>query len=303
MRGTVRGMRASVLINERSSHSERHIGALPGLLAARAIHVDDFLVVKDEIELRKGLKRIVKRGATLAIVGGGDGSMTTAADVLAHERCALGVLPLGTGNSFALTLGIDDKLEAALDIIAAGRVVKIDLGVVNGTHFANFATIGLSAEIADRAPHELKKVIGPAAYAVGGFGSFLTHAPFRARITWDVGKSVMRTQQIVIANGRYFGKTPVTPDASIVDRRLAFFTTTGVSHLEVARMYLAFGLGLQTKLPDAVVFSSEEIVVKASPKQLVSIDGNTLGKTPARFSVAPRALRVCVPAEFDDARP
>ena len=173
---------------------------------------------------------------------------------------------------------------------------------MNGTHFVNFATIGLSAEIADRVPNVLKKILGRLAYAVGGVGSFVSHRPFRAKIRHDGGKNDFHTQQIVIASGRFFGHQPVTPDASIVDRRLSFFTTTGVSYFEVARMYVAFGLGLQTRLPDALAFSSRGIVVKASPRQLVSIDGRTLGKTPARFGIAPRALRVCVPAGFDDAR-
>jgi YegS/Rv2252/BmrU family lipid kinase len=279
-------MRASVIVNERSSRTRKHLAELPGLLTARGIEIDSLTVVPHEQALRKRLQRVIKDGATLAIVGGGDGAMTTACDVLAHEACALGLVPLGTGNSFALTLGIPDDVAGALDVIAAGRIVKIDLGTVNGTHFANFATIGLSAEIANEAPHALKPMIGRLAYAIGGVRSFFTHGAFRAKIRWDTGKTQICTQQIVIANGR----------------RLAFFTTTGVSYLEVARMYVAFGLGLQTKLPDAIVFSSREIVVKASPKQLVSIDGNTLGKTPARFGVAPRALRVCVPASFDDAR-
>ena len=295
-------MRATVIVNERSSRTREYLGELPALLATRAIEVDAFYVVPHEKALRKRLRSVVKSGATLVIIGGGDGSMTTACDVLAHQTCALGLLPLGTGNSFALTLGVPDDVAGALDVVAAGRIVNVDLGTVNGTHFANFATIGLSAEIADRAPHDLKATIGRAAYALGGVRSFFTHAPFRAKIRWDAGKTELRTQQIVVANGRYFGNQPVTPDASIVDRQLAFFTTTGVSHLEVARMYVAFALGLQTKLPDAIAFSSREVVVKASPKQLVSIDGNTLGKTPARFGVAPRALRVCVPATFDDAR-
>lgn len=294
-------MRASVVINERSSRSKRAIGELPAMLAARGIDVDRFEVAEDEAALRKRVKKNVKDGASLVIVGGGDGAMTVAADVLARAKCALGVLPLGTGNSFALTLGISDKLETALDVIVAHRVVKIDLGTVNETHFANFATIGLSAEIADRAPHALKKLIGPAAYAVGGVGPFFTHQPFHAKIRHDTGRSELRTQQIVIASGRFFGRQPVTPDASIVDRRLSLFTSTGITHLEVARMYVAFGLGFQTRLPDAIAFSSKEIVVKTSPKQLLSIDGQTLGKTPARFGVAPRALRVCVPAGFDDA--
>ena len=291
-------MRASVILNTRSSRTQRQLNRLPGLMRSRGIAVDGYHTVEGEDDLRKYVKRAVKAGATLAIVGGGDGSMATAVDVLANEDTVLGVLPLGTGNSFAKTLHIDDDLERALDVIAAGRTRRVDLGVVNGTHFANFATIGLSSEIADAAPHALKPIMGPAAYALGAAGPFLTHRPFTARIRSDRGESTLRTQQIVIANGRFFGRQPVTPDATIVDERLAFFTTTGVSYFAVARMYAAFGLGLQTRLPDAMYFSAKAICVKASPKQLVAIDGNAFGRTPARFSVAPRALHVCVPADF-----
>ncbi|MBD5657778.1 MAG: hypothetical protein IAI50_21760, partial [Candidatus Eremiobacteraeota bacterium] len=195
-----------------------------------------------------------------------------------------------------------EDLARAVDVIAAGRIVRVDLGLVNGVHFANFATIGLSAEIAAAAPRLLKRVIGPAAYVAGGLKAFFNHEAFTAKVRWDDGKSTLRTQQIVVASGRFFGRQPVTPGASIVDRRLAFFTTTGISHLEVARMYAAFGLGLQTKLPDAIFFSSEKIVVKTSPKAPISIDGQALGTTPARFSIAPGALRVCAPAAFDATR-
>lgn len=295
-------MRASVVINVRSGRSERYVRAIAAMFAARGIEIDDFATVAGEELLRGRVKRAVKRGASLIAVGGGDGSMTTAVDLLANERAILGVLPLGTGNSFARTLGIPSDLARACDVIAARRVARVDLGVVNGVHFANFATIGLSSEIAAAAPRPLKRIVGPAAYVAGGLKAFFTHRSFAARIRWDAGTSRLRTAQIVVASGRFFGRQPVTPGASIVDQRLALFTTTGTSHAEVARMYAAFGLGLQTRLPDAVFFSSRTIAVKASPKQSIAVDGEARGHTPARFSVAARALRVCVPADFDDAR-
>jgi diacylglycerol kinase family enzyme len=81
--------------------------------------------------------------------------------------------------------------------------------------------------------------------------------------------------------------------------RLAFFTTTGLSHLEIVRTYLALGLGVQEGLPDAIAFSARKIRVKAKPKQPISIDGKALGETPARFRVVPRALNVIVGPRFD----
>jgi len=97
------------------------------------------------------------------VVGGGDGTLSSAVGAFAYADAALGVLPLGTGNSFAQTLTIPQNLERALDIIAGGKVVDVDLGIVNGAYFSNVATIGLSANVARRTPKGLKRVLGPIA--------------------------------------------------------------------------------------------------------------------------------------------
>ena len=127
--------------------------------------------------------------------------------------------------------------------------------------------------------------------------------PFRTTIVADGETKRLVTQQMVIASGRYFGHQPIAPDATAVDHRLAFFTTTGVSHAEIARTYLAMGLGVQDSLPDAIAFSAREIRVKTKPRQTISVDGNRLGKTPATFRVVPRALNVIVGPRFDAANP
>jgi len=292
-------MQATVIINLRSSRSERSSEAVRVLLAARGITVDDFVLVDDHRLIEKRVKRAVKRGAELIIVGGGDGTMALAVNALAHRKAILGVLPLGTGNSFAKTLGIEDDLEKAVDVIAAAKVATVDLGRVNKRYFANFATIGLSAEIASTTNHDLKKIIGPLAYAVAGVGPMLSHKPFTTSIKWDGGHLNITTQQLVIASGRYFGKQPLTPDASITDGKLALFTTTGVSQIDIARTYLAMGLGQQAHLPDAHAISAKRITIKTKPKAPLSLDGDDFGTTPAKFSIESRALRVYVAADFN----
>lgn len=293
-------MKATVIINLRSRRSEPNLDRIRILLSARGVRVAGLVTAQDNRSLRKRLKRAVDDGAKLVVVGGGDGSMTIAADVLAHGDAVMGILPLGTGNSFAQTLGIGDDLQSAADVIAAGRVAAVDLGVVNGTHFANFATIGFPSDVAAATSHELKRLIGPAAYAVGAIGPLLTHQPFRADVRWDGGHTKLRTHQMVIANGRFFGRKPVLPEATITDGKLAFFTTTGVSRISIVRTYLAFGLGTHTRLADARTFYAEQIDVRAHPRQVISIDGNPIERTPARFQVARRALKVLVPATFSE---
>jgi diacylglycerol kinase (ATP) len=242
------------------------------------------------------VKRAAKAGVETVIVGGGDGTMAHAVDVLAHRETVLGVVPLGTGNSFAQTLAIPrGDVDAAIAVIAAGKIASVDLGRVNGTHFANFATIGLSTEIAGATSTSVKGWLGPVAYAIAAVKPILTHRAFRARIRWRTGELVLRTQDIIIANGRYFGSTPVTPDASITDERLNLFTTDDPSRIGALRTYLAIGMHDQTKLPDAHVITATRFTIRTKPRQMIAIDGSLLEKTPARFRVVPRALRVFVP--------
>ena len=293
-----------IVLNLRSSGTKRQADGLSDRLRAHGIVAGEIVSVDDHVQLEKQIRRFVKNGAATVLVGGGDGSMAIAANVLAHRDVTLGVLPLGTGNSFAETLGIGADLEVALAVIAAGHVRRVDLGSVNGRHFANFATIGLSAEIAANVPHAVKPLLGPAAYVVGGIMPFLrSSGGFKAHVRWRGGKLDLRTAQMVVASGRFFGKTPVLPEASATDGKLAFFTTDGTSHIDLARMYVAFALGLQTKLPDAHTFSAAKITVKTKRKQPISIDGDPAGTTPATFRVEHKALRVYVPAGFTGVDP
>ncbi len=292
------------MVNIKSSGTKRALADLPERLREHGIDMAEIVSVDDHVQLEKRIKRFVKDGAGRVLVGGGDGSMAIAANVLAHRDVTLGVLPLGTGNSFAQTLGIGTDLESALAVIAGGRRRRVDLGTVNGRYFANFATVGLSAEIAENVPHAVKPILGPVSYVVGGIAPFLaSHGGFEAKIRWKGGKLDLRTAQMVIASGRFFGRTPVMPDASATDGNLAFFTTDGTSHLEIARMYVAFSLGLQTKLPDAHVVSAPKIAVKTREPQPISIDGDPGGCTPAVFRLAHKALRVYVPIGFTGVDP
>lgn len=288
-------MRASVILNVRSRHAGRYVDELPSRLRERGIEVERTILVEGHRRLRKRLRALRKRDTDVVLVGGGDGTMRVAAEALAHSAVTLGVLPFGTGNSFAQTLGIAPNLDHALDVIAAGRREHVDLGHVNGRTFVNFAVIGLSAEIADATPRPLKAVFGKAAYALAGVVPFLRARGFAARVRWDAGELELRTQQLIVASGRCFGSVPLVPGASAANGLLAFFAAGGTSHLAVARAYVALGIGEQQHLPDAHAFFASEIRIATHPKTRVSVDGSSGGKTPAVFRVEPGALRVFVP--------
>ena len=290
----------TVIIGGRESrHGAQALAETTRLLERRGIAVAESHLVKDRAALRKGVRRFVKSGRKLIVVCGGDGAQTTACEEMAHSDSVLAVIPGGTGNSFAQTLGVPhDDIEGAVDVICNGRSERIDLGYVNKRYFANFSTIGLTAEVGANTPHWLKQIFGAFAYAIGAAPLLATEPPFRVRISTEKRTYKLKTYQIVVANGRYFGSQPLTPDAEPTDGELALFTTTGLSRAALVRMYFAVVAGTQTQLPDALYFNAKRIEIKTRRRLLVSIDGDPGGYTPATFRVARRALRVMVPQSF-----
>jgi diacylglycerol kinase (ATP) len=289
-------MRSAVLVaNSGARQTSETFARARSMLVDRGIHLTMTHVVDNHRDLCRYVRRAVKGGAGLVIVAGGDGTMTAAAGQLAKSKSVLGVLPLGTGNSFALSLGIAD-LEKAVDAIVAGREVAVDLGNVNGTYFANFATIGLSSTIARATPNRLKKIVGAAAYVLAGLLPALRSRPFRCRVHTGKQKLVFPTYQVIVANGRYFGHTPLTPDASLDSGRLTFYSTTDSTIVDAAKTYSSLLLDRQALLANAHVFDAVELRVRARPAQPIAIDGEQCGRTPAKFKVVPGALRVMVPA-------
>lgn len=269
------------------------------MLTERGVRVDESCTIRDGKALYKYVRDAVNAGIELILVGGGDGSLTSVVGALAHTNSILGVLPFGTGNSFARSLGIRPDLEHAVDTIVNGKRISVDLGLVNGRHFANFAAIGLSSVVARQTSTTLKKIVGPAAYAIAGIGPMLRCEPFEATIRWDSDRKLkVHTHQLVIANGRYYGLVPILPDATIIDGKLTLLTSEGLTRWDVARLFIALFRGDQTRLSTVQFFQATEVTIKTKPAQALDIDGEPLGRTPAHFSLARKALHVLVPNDF-----
>ena len=121
-------------------------------------------------------------GVDRLIVGGGDGTLGTVAPRLARRDVALGVIPLGTANDFARTLGIPSNLDEAAAVAAGDHETAVDLGRANDAFFLNVASVGMSVALTHALSPLLKRWLGPAAYAVAGVGAFVRHVTFRTRL-------------------------------------------------------------------------------------------------------------------------
>lgn len=287
--------RAALVINTRARQGGRLYERALKALKQNGIAIDAAFAVANPEELLPIVKDVIRQGARLVIVGGGDGTVSSVVDACAYRDVVLGLLPLGTGNSLALSLGIPFTVEAAIETIVQGRVGEIDLGKVNDDYFANVATIGLSADAARRIPPRLKQYLGPVAYGVAGLKSFLDHKPFLCHLSSAGFEQTLRTHMIIVANGRFYGKFPIAAEATLEDSALNVYVMGGASRLTLIRAGIGLLLGRHTSIYDSPLFSTDSVSIQVDVPQYVDLDGEPTACTPVTISVAPKALRVMVP--------
>src|SRR6185437_4900054 len=156
--------RALLIVNPKARRGTGSIASAVDVLQANRMEV-----VEEAASARESLSDLIRRranGFDLIIVGGGDGTLNSAAAGLVEAGLPLGVLPLGTANDFARTVGIPTDPKKAAKLIAIGSPSPIDLGEVNGRLFFNVASIGFSAELAADLTEQAKKRWGKLGYTL-----------------------------------------------------------------------------------------------------------------------------------------
>ena len=291
---------AVLLVNTHSRSGQNLFFRAMDGLDARGIKLAASYPVRDPKRLPEYVKEAVARGYKLIIIGGGDGTISSAVDHFVDKDIVLGVLPLGTGNSFARSLGIPVTLDGALDVIAKGKVAHIDVGEVDSHHFANVATIGFSADVARNASRGLKRILGVGAYGLAGLWQFFTHRYFECDMTIGGVKRSIKTHQVIIANGTYYGTSKILPDIHIDNKKLLIFSMDSMDRWQIVKFWIALLTKGRIKFPEIEYIQTSEVTINTKPSKYIDIDGEFSHKTPAVIRVHPRALRVMAPREFVD---
>jgi diacylglycerol kinase (ATP) len=232
----------------------------------------------------------------LVIIGGGDGTLNAAADALIETGLPLGILPLGTANDLARTLGIPADLGAAGRVIAAGRTRRIDLGRVNGKHFFNVASLGLSVQIARELDADVKRRFGVLGYPLTVWRVLRGRDTFRARIRCDQARLRLRAMQISIGNGRHYGGgMTIAADAAIDDGRLDLVSVAPQRLWELILSLPALRWGRHERAERIRHWRCREIEIRTARPIPINTDGEVTTRTPARIVVVPKAISVFVP--------
>ena len=254
------------------------------------------VVLSSSEDATRAARESAERGDDLLFTVGGDGTVRDAALGLRDSATALAAIPAGTVNIWAREAGIPHGLRRALDAHITGQAVAMDLGLADGRCFLLMAGIGWDAEITRRVSMKLKRAAGDLAYVAQA--ALMTPRLRTRSVRWESGGELREEPLawMVLGNTRlYGGRFRLTPAAVVDDGLLDLVALCPRTLTDALR--LAGRVGLSRVHGDRHAIEGRTVELRVITSGLaVQLDGDYAGETPMTFSVAPRALRVSVPA-------
>lgn len=238
-------------------------------------------------------------------IAGGDGTVSTALPALHEHDQTLAVLPMGTANDLARSLGIPQDLVEAAKVIATGRSEPIDLATVNGEYFVNVAHIGLGVDVTHELTPKSKKYFGVFAY-LGAFFSVLSGQSERSRslkveITAGDWSGRLRAMHLAVGNGRYYGGGNIVDDESTLqDGLLHLFCIKPQRWWQLLLLGPSLRKGEVRRAERIVCHAASKITIKTNKSVALEADGEFKTETPATLEVIPSAIRAVVGPDFPD---
>jgi YegS/Rv2252/BmrU family lipid kinase len=298
-RERARPRRAVLIVNARARQGADVSHRAAQLLKDKGFTVHDTIALEDASRLAETVARAVAQKPPYVVIGGGDGTISAALEALAYSDVACGLLPLGTANSFARSLKLPLDLEGAVDVIAGGRALAVDLGRINEHYFATAAAIGLSAAISRHKPHRLKMLLGRLAYPAVAARILPRFRAFQCTVRHGTGavKHYPAVLELRIANAPHEGGVEAAPEADVTSGDLVVHVVTGRSKWRLLKTWGKIVGGLEPDGPGFESMRLERFHLETEPSHDVNIDGETAMRTPVEVSIARKALTVLVPPE------
>ena len=252
------------------------------------------------------LRTAIGVGVDAVVVAGGDGTVNLAIQEVAGTGIPLGIVPSGTGNDFAATLGLRElDATAAADAIAAGVTRAIDLARVtredgSTRYFGSVLASGFDSKVNDRA-NAMRWPRGGSRYNIAILVEFLTLAgiPYEVELELADGTREHVGGDLVMAtvgNGRtYGGGIPICPDADPADGLLDVVLVRPAGRLRLLRLLPRVYKGTHAGVSE-VAMRRVRSVRLSSPGVTAYADGDPIGALPVTVDVTPGALTIFTPA-------
>jgi diacylglycerol kinase (ATP) len=277
--------------------SSKKFGSASAFLQAKGFDTEILLTEKSGDATRLAEETLGKRPFAI-IAAGGDGTINEVINGMAGSDVPLAILPLGTTNVLAKELGIPEDLKGAMETAVSRNPRTVSLGRIElkpGTdsafsrYFCLMAGIGFDGEAVHDMNSAVKKRSGKAAYIFSGIKNFLRYSPNQLFYNID-GKEYAGFSSITGKASKYGGNFEITPDADLSDPTLYTCIFQGNKRRDLLRYVFKIMTGRLFEEKDVLYLKSASIEVLGTAH--IQIDGDYLGLTPAKISVAEGMLKI-----------
>ena len=245
----------------------------------------------------------IRAGSDYVIAAGGDGTLNEVINGIAPPghmgRICVGIVPLGTANDFARTIGLPASVDDNIDILRAKQTAPIDLVRVRSDwkrYFVNVSAGRFSGLVDEKLTPEIKSTWGPLAYLRSAAAALPELRGYHTNIVFDDGERLMiELYNVIVANGQFVaGGLPIAPQADLRDGLLDVILVPRRSPAKM--MLLAAEMLLGNHLSsNAVIFRrAKKISVRSRPGMWFNVDGELIGNDPVVFQILPGALEFVI---------
>jgi YegS/Rv2252/BmrU family lipid kinase len=283
------------------AHQRKTLGGgldeLRALLRAEGFDKPLWYEVPKSRKAPKQARKVRKSKPDLVFVWGGDGMVQRCVDAFAGSGITVAILPAGTANLLATNLAIPKDLPAAVDIGLRGRRRTLDLGKLNGEHFAVMAGVGFDGEMIHDADRNLKDRVGQLAYVWTGLKHVRDDAArVKVRVDgtkWFDGKASC----VLLGNvGEVAGGVRAFEEARPDDGRLDVGVATAEGAWQWARTLVRMAADRAGRSPLVRTTQATRVDVKLATPMVYELDGGARGRTTRlKARVVPGAITICVP--------
>lgn len=261
------------------------------------------VVVAAGSSIRTAVRAALETDIDVLAIGGGDGTISIAAGLMADSGRTLGLLPLGTVNLLAHDLGLPQDLPGAIRVLAGGVTRRIDVAEVNGHVFLNNAVLGLYPSLV-RARERQRGVPGwrkwPA-LLLAVARTIRYYNLLELEIDLGQGPQRVQTQALAVVNNPYQPRAFFTR-SRLDGGRLGVYVARHRTMFGLLRLLVRLALGGWHSDDELQCLSMSHLAVTSPTRRRlkVSCDGEVLRMVPPlHFRIRPGALRVLVPASSE----
>ncbi len=254
------------------------------------------VVSRDAAHLAAEARRAVDEGVERLVVAGGDGTFHLVLPPLVGAATCLGLVPVGRGNDFAVSLGVPTAVPEAVRRALSARPRRIDVGRVGENCFAFYAGAGFDSAVTVTANGQTRRLPDSITYALATLRTLVRFRPPVARLEWEGGDFEGEVMFATVCNGpRFGGGMLIAPDAELDDGLLDLVIVRRVTRLALLRVFPRVFRGTHVDHPAVSIHRTPWVRMRFAPGALLACDGEVQGPVPAEgveLGLSARALRV-----------